>query len=426
MVVRGGGAELVDVGKRRLDGVGDAIEEAPLVERAVGPALAARPVVGHHDHERVVELAGLLEVVEHPAEPVVVVGDVAGEDLGHPGEQALLVVFQRVPRPDGVEQRPRLAVGPGTTRLTVGVDGREHGALGKQAHRDLALEDALPDGLVALVEDALVAVGPLEGHEVRSVTGLRREVHEEGLVGIDDLGIADELDSLVGHVVGQVVAPLGPRRRLDRVVVVHEVRVVRVRLAPEPAVEALEAAPEGPTALVGGEVALLTRGEVPLADAVGVVALGGEDLGDEPALERDAGGDAGVARGELGDRGHAVGGGVSAGEQRRTGRRAQGGGVEVRELHAPCGDAGHVRALHRATEGVHGGEAEVVPRQQQDVRRAWRRLGRQVRLPVRLRVPDVDVDLAVEPRGHLCAPLPWSRSGGGVSRGRGRGRRWRR
>ena len=107
-------------GQRRLGRVGDAVEEPPLVERAVRAALAARAVVGHDDDDRVVELPGLLEVVEHPAELVVGVRDEAGEHLGHASEQALLVVGQRVPGPDGVEQRPRLAVGTGRSARRAG------------------------------------------------------------------------------------------------------------------------------------------------------------------------------------------------------------------------------------------------------------------------------------------------------------------
>ena len=211
-------------------------------------------------------------MVQDPSEAVVVVGDVAGEDLCHPGEQPLDVVGERVPRTDRVEQRPRLAVRAGALRLAVRVDRRELRALRQESERDLALEDASADGLVALVEGPLVPVRPLQRHEVRSVPRLRRQIHEERLVGVDDLGVLDELDGLVRHVVGEVVAVLRTPGGLDRVVVVHEVREPRVRLAAQPPVEALEATAERPAALVRRQVALLARGEVPLADAVGVVA----------------------------------------------------------------------------------------------------------------------------------------------------------
>ena len=177
-----------------------------------------------------------------------------------------------------------------------GLIGDSSVSVGQQPELLLAREDPGPDRLVALVELALVLVGPLLGHEVRGVAGLRGEVHEERLVGVDHLGVADEPDRLVGEVVGEVVAVLGTAGALDRMVVVDEVRIPGVRLAAEPPVEPLEPAPERPPALERREVALLTGREVPLPDAVRVVAALGQDLGDEPVLERDAGRDAGEAR----------------------------------------------------------------------------------------------------------------------------------
>ena len=128
-----------------------------------GPPSADCSVVGDDDDERVVELPGVLEVVDDAAELVVGVGDVAREDLGHAGEQPPLVVAERGPRADRVERGPGLAVGPGGRRLAVRVDGRELGARGQDAELDLAGQDRRPDGLVAQVERTLVPVDPLRG-----------------------------------------------------------------------------------------------------------------------------------------------------------------------------------------------------------------------------------------------------------------------
>src|SRR4029079_7858247 len=147
----------------------DTVEEAPLVERTVGTAFAAGAIVRHHDDQGVVELAGVLEVVEDPTELVIGIGDEAGEHLRHAGEEALLVVTQRVPRTDGVEDRPRLAIRTGSRWLAVRVDGRELGVLREQAERLLSLEDASPDRLVSAVELPLVLVGPLLEDAVRRV-----------------------------------------------------------------------------------------------------------------------------------------------------------------------------------------------------------------------------------------------------------------
>ena len=70
-------AELVEAPQVLLDVVGDAVEELVLVERPVRAALAARAVVGDDDDDRVLELPGLLEVVDQPAELVVGVADEA-------------------------------------------------------------------------------------------------------------------------------------------------------------------------------------------------------------------------------------------------------------------------------------------------------------------------------------------------------------
>jgi hypothetical protein len=132
VVVRQGPAELVDVLQGELGGGWDAVEEPPLVEGAVGAAFTARAVVGHHDNDGVVELPGRLEEVDDPPDLVVGVLDVAGEHLGHPDEQSLLVVAQRLPGAHRVEYRPGLAFGAGGTRLTVRVEAAQLGVVGQQ------------------------------------------------------------------------------------------------------------------------------------------------------------------------------------------------------------------------------------------------------------------------------------------------------
>ena len=118
-------------------------------------------------------------------------------------------------------------------RLAVRVDRRELGVLGQQAELLLPLQDAGADGLVALVELALVLVGPLLGHVVRRVPAPGDEVHEERLVGIDDLGV-DWMIPIAwsARSFDEVVALLGRRRRLDLVVVVDEVRDTTGSISP--------------------------------------------------------------------------------------------------------------------------------------------------------------------------------------------------
>jgi hypothetical protein len=89
------------------------------------------------------------------------------------------------------------------------VDRRKAGVLRDDAELLLAREGAFPHGLVAQVEAALVLVDPLLGHVMGRVARAGRVVQEERLLGRDRLRVLDELDRLVGQVVGEVVALLG-------------------------------------------------------------------------------------------------------------------------------------------------------------------------------------------------------------------------
>ena len=111
--------------------------------------------------------AGLLQVVEQPADLVVGVAQEAGVDLRHPREQALLVVGRESPRANGVGLRPGL-VPSALFSSMYGLIG-DSSACREDPQLLLALEHQLPVGLVAHVELALVLVGPLLRRVVRSV-----------------------------------------------------------------------------------------------------------------------------------------------------------------------------------------------------------------------------------------------------------------
>ena len=84
-----------------LLGVGnieDAVVGSHLVQRANQGALRAGAVVAAHiDDERVVELAHVLDGLNHPANLMVGIGRVAGEDLRLTREKFLLVGGECVP-----------------------------------------------------------------------------------------------------------------------------------------------------------------------------------------------------------------------------------------------------------------------------------------------------------------------------------------
>ena len=124
----------------------------------------------------------MLEVLERvDQQPDVVVGvlEVAGVDLHLAGEHRLHLVGDVVPRRDAGAALGQLAV------------GRDHAEL------LLAGERLLAQRVPALVELALVLVGPLLRHVVRRVGRARREVGEERLVGHQRLLLADPLDRVV-------------------------------------------------------------------------------------------------------------------------------------------------------------------------------------------------------------------------------------
>ena len=173
--------------------------------------------------------------------------------------------------------------------------------------------------------------------------------------------------ALVREVFGEVVALFGCARRVDLVVVGDEVGVVLVGVAAEEAVEALEAAAEGPAVAAGGHVHVGLRREVPLADGVGGVAVRSQDLGEEAVLEGDLAGVAGEAAGELDDAGHGVGVVVAAGQEGGAGGGAEGGGVEVAVAEAVGGEAVEVRGLAEAAEGADLSVADVVEDDEEDV-----------------------------------------------------------
>ena len=88
MVVRLRAAELVEERHVGLDGVGDAVRELHLVDRAVRAALAGGAVVGDEDHEGVLAPAELLEEAEQAPDLVVGVREESRVDLRHAARTA--------------------------------------------------------------------------------------------------------------------------------------------------------------------------------------------------------------------------------------------------------------------------------------------------------------------------------------------------
>ena len=131
------------------------------------------------------------------------------------------------------------------------------------------------------------------------------------------------------EVVGEVVA-VGIGVDLDRRVVLDQaVGLVEVGEAVEEPVEAVEAPLAAATSAGARRRTGRVLGQVPLADHVGRVAVRPEDLGQGHDVVGQLHGVAGEAGVGVGDGGRRRRRAVEPGEQRRPGRRAHRGGVEV-------------------------------------------------------------------------------------------------
>src|SRR5262249_59777779 len=90
--------------------------------------------------------------------------------------------------------------------------GGELGRGGQQAGRELARERGVPPRVPATVEPPAVMLSPARWRLVGRMTGACREIQQERLAGVDRAQVRQELDRVIGQVVGGGGAP-GKRRR---------------------------------------------------------------------------------------------------------------------------------------------------------------------------------------------------------------------
>ena len=179
------------------------------------------------------------------------------------------------------------------------------------------------------------------GHVVRGVGRPGREVHEERLVRHQRLLLAHPADRPVGQVLGQVVALLRGRRRLDRCRAVVQRRVPLVVLPADEPVERLEpAAARRPRVERAHRRGLPHRHLVALAELRRRVPVQLQRHRQRRLRVRPQRAVARRRRRRLGDAAHPDRVVVAAGQQRRPGRRAQRRGVEPVVLSARPPPAG--------------------------------------------------------------------------------------
>ena len=235
----------------------DPVQRRHLVERARERALHARAVVAPDpDHDRVLELAHLVDRVDDPADVPVGVLGVARVDLHLTGVEALVRLVERVPRRERVVARRQLRI------------GRD------DAERLLPRERLLAHHVPPLVELAAVLVRPLARHVVRRVAATGGDVGEprrRRLLGADPV---KPVDRLVGEVVLEVVllARLG-LRDADHLLVLGDQRVVLPGLTAEEAPEVIEPEPRRPAVERPRGPLLVVRRQMPLPEPAGQVAV---------------------------------------------------------------------------------------------------------------------------------------------------------
>ena len=245
---------------------------------------------------------------------------------------------------------------------------RELTVLRDHAQLLLTGEDLFTQLVPALVELALVLVGPLLRHVVWRVRRAGREVDEERLVGRETFLLSDPPNRLVGHVLHQVVAFLRRLLWFDRRGPLVERWIPLVGLAADETVEVLEAAAAGrPGIERSGRARFPDRHFVALAELRGGVAIQLERprerrhrVGQHRAVARRA------CR-NLGDATHAHGVMVAAGQQRLARGRTQRGGVEAGELQPARCQFFRGGRLARPAKGAGCAEPDVVDQDNQDI-----------------------------------------------------------
>ena len=341
-------AQGVECGQLVVDGGRNTVLGKEFADAAALAFGAGSVVAEDVDDHRVVGDALAVQFVEDPLDLDVDVLEEAGEHLHQsPLERPLLLG----------DVRPALhALG---ARRQFGIGRYPAGGL-------LPGEDPFPVGVPAVVESALVFVGPFLGDVVGSVRGARRPVHEERAVGGVCLVLAQPGDRVVGQVLGQVVALA--LRRLDRVEVLIQPRFPLRGLAGDEAVEVVEAVPGRPAVERPHRGGLGGGGVVPLAERRRAVAVVAEHLGDGGGVLADHPGVAVPVHRAFGDGAgmHAVV--VASGQQRRAGRRADRRGVKGVVADAVFGHPPEGRGAHFAADHIGQSEPDIVEQHDEDVR----------------------------------------------------------
>ncbi len=245
---------------------------------------------------------------------------------------------------------------------------------------------------------------------VRRVCAAGGEVHEPRLARILGAHVVQPPDRLIGHVIGEVVLlAVGTLRHPDRLVVLGDNRIPLPGLTAQEAPEVVKAPPVRPPAERARRALLAIRRQVPLAERGGAVPVHLQDLRERRAVLRDERGVPGKAGGQLADRPETYRMMITAGQQRRPGRRAQRRHVEPVIPDAFLSDAGHGGRRDRAAERARLTEPRIIDQHQQHIRRPLRRPDVPDKAPVRGRARQRPVRRTVKRRIRHGQPGPVDR-----------------
>ena len=325
-----------------VDVLGYEIEEAELIHDAVRAALLAGPVVRAEHDEGVFEQTLLFEEADQPADLRIRMVEEAGERLLQARGEYLLVLGQLRPR-----QHARVA----------GSEGRP---TRDDPNFELPGEPLIADYVPTFEEASPVLLDVRLRRLVGGVHRAERQVEEEGPVGAHRPEIADPADRLIDEVLAQVVPVLRTAGRLDMVVVSRELRVKLVRLALKEAVEAVEALLQRPVRVRTSGRALVHRREVPLAGAIGGVAVFAQEFRKGRSTSWNRAAHMGETAVPVGHSAHAHRMVVASCQQASARGGAERCRVKVRIEEAICGQAVDVRRLDGRAVAAEVGEASVI------------------------------------------------------------------
>ena len=248
---------------------------------------------------------------------------------------------------------------------------------------------------------------------MRRVRAPRRVVDEPRLRLILGPNRVQPPRSLVGQVVRKVVLlPVLPGRNAQRRVVLRDDRIELTRLAAEEAPEVIEAPAGRPPVERACRPLDVVRGQMPLAEAGGAVAVALERPDERRAVLGQRRRVAGERPWQLADRAEADAVVIASAEEGCARGRADRRHVKAGVTSALLRDSVHGRSRHGTTEGRGIAEAGIVEQHEQHVRRALGRRRSHVDRPVRDRLveraPDRPAEVRIGDRQHgpVGAELP--------------------